>query len=78
MAYIYDYTILTQYVYVNGVLDVSGSPKGPYKGTTGDLTIGTNGVLYPNNHWDGCLDEIAYFARAKRYVQQIIEMNYLK
>jgi len=69
MAYIYDNSTKTQYVYVNGVLDVSDSPKGPYKGTTGDLTIGTNGVLYPNNYWNGCLDEIAYFSRAKGYIQ---------
>jgi hypothetical protein len=66
MAYIYDYSTLTQYVYVNGVLDVSSSPKGPYKGMKGDLTIGTNGVNTPFNFWDGCLDQIGYFARAKK------------
>jgi hypothetical protein len=64
MAYIYDYSNLTQYAYVNGILDAFGSPKGPYKGTTGDLTIGTNGVSYPNNFWNGCLDQISYFGRA--------------
>ncbi|CAM4922244.1 unnamed protein product, partial [Rotaria socialis] len=31
MGYVYDYSTTTQYVYVNGVLDVSGSPKGPYQ-----------------------------------------------
>jgi len=66
MAYVYDYSTLTQYVYVNGILDVSGTPKGPYQGTTGDLTIGTNGVNAPNNYWDGCIDQVAYFAYAKR------------
>ena len=68
MAYIYDYTTLTQYVYVNGILDVSMTPRGPYKGSKGDLTIGTNGVFCPDNYWDGCLDEIAYYARAKGYI----------
>lgn len=68
MAYVYDYSTLTQYVYVNGVLDVSGNPKGPYQGTVGNLTIGTNGVRYPNNYWDGCIDLITYSARAKRSV----------
>ena len=29
------------------------------------LTIGTNGVNAPNNYFDGCLDSIAYFGRAK-------------
>ena len=66
MAYIYDYPSLTQYVYVNGVLDVTGSPKGPYQGTTGNLTIGTNGVGYPYNYWDGCIDQVSYFANSKK------------
>jgi len=56
---------LTQYIYVNGILDVSRTPRGPYKGETGDLTIGTNGVSYPDNFWNGCLDQISYFSRAK-------------
>ncbi|CAF3770483.1 unnamed protein product [Rotaria sp. Silwood1] len=29
------------------------------------LTIGTNNVNAPNNYFDGCLDSIAYFGRAK-------------
>lgn len=29
------------------------------------LTIGTTGVLFPNNYFDGCLDSIAYFGRAR-------------
>jgi hypothetical protein len=56
MAYIYDYSNLTQ----------SNSPKGPYKGAKGNLTIGTNAVNTPFNFWDGCLDQIGYFARAKK------------
>lgn len=67
MAYVYDYSTLTQYVYVNGILDVSASPKGPYKGTQGNLTIGTNGVNAGNNYWNGCLDQVTYAARAKKY-----------
>ncbi|CAF3713684.1 unnamed protein product [Rotaria sp. Silwood1] len=34
-AYIYDYSTLTQYVYVNGYLDTSRSQAGPYQGTSG-------------------------------------------
>lgn len=30
-----------------------------------DLTIGTNAVGAPNNYFDGCIDSIAYFGRAK-------------
>ncbi|CAF3511283.1 unnamed protein product [Rotaria socialis] len=57
MGYVYDYSTKTQYIYVNGVLDVSGSPKGPYQGTMGNLTIGTNVIYFPNNYWDGCIDQ---------------------
>lgn len=75
MAYVYDYANLTQYVYINGVLDVSGSPKGPYQGTVGNLTIGTNGVRYPSNYWDGCIDLVTYSARAKRFVLSLDNLH---
>ncbi|CAF4659189.1 unnamed protein product [Rotaria sp. Silwood1] len=65
MAYVYDYSTLQQYVYVNGVQDASNTNRGPYKGTQGDMTIGTNGVFAGMNYWDGCLDQISYFSRAK-------------
>ncbi|CAF4070385.1 unnamed protein product, partial [Rotaria magnacalcarata] len=65
MAYIYDYSTSTQYVYVNGYLDNSRNLSGPYQGTSGAMTIGTNGVNAPNNYFDGCLDSIAYFGRSK-------------
>jgi len=77
MAYVYDYSNLSQNVYVNGILDVSASPKGPYQGTKGDLTIGTNGVNFPNNYWDGCLDQITYSARAKTYIYIIHQICHL-
>ncbi|UJR12646.1 hypothetical protein I4U23_016820 [Adineta vaga] len=64
MAFVYDYPNRRQFVYVNGDLDNSGSSKDPYEGISGDLTIGTNGVGSPN-FWDGCLDQITYFSRAK-------------
>lgn len=66
MAYAYDQSSLTQFVYVNRILGSSSSPRGPYKGTVGDLTIGTNGVCASINYFDGCIDQITYFARAKR------------
>ncbi|CAF4850328.1 unnamed protein product [Rotaria socialis] len=37
MAYIYDYLTLTQYVYINGVLDAPNSPRRLYKGTAGNM-----------------------------------------
>jgi hypothetical protein len=54
--FIYNNATSTQFIYVNGVLDATNSPRGRYKGTTGDLTIDTNGVCGPAKTWDGCLD----------------------
>ena len=67
MAYVYDYPNTRQFVYVNGILDATNASRGPYQGLNGSLTIGTNGVCAPINYWDGCIDRVTYFARAKRY-----------
>jgi len=56
---------LKQSIYINGVLDVSNNLRGPYKGTQGNFMIGTNQINYPDNHWDGCLDQISFVSRAK-------------
>ncbi len=37
------------------------------------LTIGTNGVNAPNNYFDGCLDSIAYFGRAKNGSEVLLD-----
>ena len=44
------------------------------------LTIGTNGVNTPYNFFDGCLDSIAYFGRAKNATEVLNDatlVNYL-
>ncbi len=66
MAFVYDYSTLTQSIYVNGILDGSSTARGPYKGTTGDFTIGKNVVNFPNNYWDGCIDQASYVDYAKK------------
>ncbi|CAF4586217.1 unnamed protein product [Rotaria socialis] len=66
MAYIYDYLTLTQYVYINGVLDAPNSPRRLYKGTAGNMIIGTNKVFFPLNYWNDCIDQVCYFSRAKK------------
>ncbi|CAF3658766.1 unnamed protein product [Rotaria socialis] len=65
VAYIYDYSTQTQFVYVNGYLDNSRSSAGPYQGISGALTIGTTSAQVSNNFFDGCLDSVAYVSRAK-------------
>lgn len=67
MSYVFNNASNEQRVYVNGVLDGSRNTGGPYQGIQGDLTIGTNGVCAGANHWDGCLDQITYYSRAKRF-----------
>ncbi|CAF4243708.1 unnamed protein product [Rotaria socialis] len=73
VAYVYDYSTLTQNVYVDGVLDGSNSPRGPYKGTVGNMTIGTNEVFFPYNYWNGCLDQISYFSRVKNATEVLYD-----
>ncbi|CAF4046768.1 unnamed protein product, partial [Rotaria magnacalcarata] len=73
IGYVYDYSTKTQYTYVNGVLDMSGSPRGPYRGTMGNLTIGTNVLNFPNNYWDGCIDQVSYVALAKNATEVLYE-----
>lgn len=65
MAYVYDLPTRTQFVYVNGIVDATRTPAGPYIGTVGALTIGTTTINSPNSFFDGCLDSISYIARAK-------------
>ncbi|CAF4274495.1 unnamed protein product [Rotaria magnacalcarata] len=52
---------------------MSGSPRGPYRGTMGNLTIGTNVVNFPNNYWDGCIDQVLYVALAKNATEVLYE-----
>jgi hypothetical protein len=37
------------------------------------LTIGTNAVNAPNNYFDGCLDSVAYFGRAKNATEVLYD-----
>ena len=57
--------MLKQSIYINGVLDISNNSRGHYQGTQGNFMIGTNQINYPNNYWDGCLDQISFVSRAK-------------
>jgi len=57
--------MLKQSIYINGVLDISNNSRGPYRGTQGNFMIGMNQINYPDNYWDGCLDQISFVSRAK-------------
>ncbi|CAF0856797.1 unnamed protein product [Adineta steineri] len=77
IAFIYDYPTGTQFIYINGDLDISRSGAGPYMGTSGDLTIGTGYISMPDNYFDGCLDSIAYYPWAKNATEIMSDASFV-
>ncbi|CAF1377781.1 unnamed protein product [Didymodactylos carnosus] len=67
IACVYDYTLTAQIVYVNGVLDGSYSPSGPYQGTSGLFEIGIATVNYNivTQPFNGYMDQVLFTPRAK-------------
>ncbi|CAF1166680.1 unnamed protein product [Didymodactylos carnosus] len=67
IACIYDYNLTNQIVYVNGLLDGSYAPSGPYQGTSGIFEIGTATVSYgvAANPFNGYMDQVLFTPRAK-------------
>ena len=53
VAFVYDYPSLTQMIYLNGRLDGSHSSSGPYKGISGDITIGRTDSKLTPEYFDG-------------------------
>lgn len=66
LAFVYDYALRRQFIYVDGILNKYEESRGPYNGTSGSLTIGTGVVSAPNNSWDGCLDQMTFQSYAKK------------
>ena len=66
LAFVYDYTLRRQSIYINGILHKSADSRDPYLGSSGDVTIGTGVVGAPNNFWDGCLDQMTFQPDAKK------------
>ena len=46
VAYVYNYPTQTQLLYIQGVLDASKSPAGPYQGTSGSVVIGSSSIIF--------------------------------
>lgn len=63
VAFVYDYALSVQYVYLNGILDGAGISN-PYQGTTGDIYIGaiTHGLQF---YFMGYIDQVSLMTRAK-------------
>ena len=60
VAFIFDLTTLSQYIYVNGILEVQGTVTSCLLFTSGNFTIGLNEqIYYPNNTYQ-VKDETVY------------------
>ncbi|CAF3048230.1 unnamed protein product [Rotaria sp. Silwood2] len=70
IAFVYDYTLMKQSIYLNGVLDgttwESGKQSGPYKGTTGTVMIGRT---YSGSYFRGIIDHLQVTSGAKTTCQ---------
>jgi hypothetical protein len=66
VAFVYDYTLMQQSIYLDGVLEAttgaSGVPAGPYKGTTGSVTIGWTTT---GGYFNGEIDQVQVSSGAK-------------
>ncbi|CAF1003670.1 unnamed protein product [Didymodactylos carnosus] len=73
VTFVYDYALLQQSIYYNGVLDGSSAAlgvSGPYVGTSGTITIGyTTSTSYPNGYYYGNLDNVVLTNYAKTSCQ---------
>ena len=70
-AFVYDYAALTQYIYLNGVLECTHNSSGPFLATTGAITIGSinNTGSTPASFFTGYIDQMAYVSKAKTAVE---------
>ena len=63
VAYVYDYSALTQSVYIQGVLDNSKSSAGPYQGRNGSILLGSSHLS--GSSFNGIIDNLRVTTRAK-------------
>ena len=63
IAYVYDYSSRTQYVYVQGVLDGTRTSSDAYQSQSGPLIFGTSN--FTSSFFDGYIDFLSITTRAK-------------
>ncbi len=63
IAYVYDYSIRTQSLYVQGVLDNTRTSAGPYQGQSGSTVIGSSSLT--TSSFNGYIDNLKVATRAK-------------
>ncbi|CAF1528772.1 unnamed protein product [Adineta ricciae] len=66
VAFVYDYSLLQQSIYLDGILDCKRTSSGPYKGTSGAIIIGKaeSCCISPRN-FSGAIDEVSLKMKAK-------------
>ena len=67
IASVYNITETRVSLYINGVLDTSGTPHGPVGGGPYPLEIGTVARYFPsaNLSFSGCIDELWFYPFAR-------------
>ena len=65
VAYVYDYSTMTQRAYLNGYEECVHNSSGPYRGTSGIMNIGVAYSNYFWGWWNGYIDQLSIFHHAK-------------
>ncbi len=72
-AFVYDYTIRTQYIYLNGQLECTHGSSRPFMGNSGALIIGaikhSFSATTATSYWTGYIDQLSYVPRAKTEIE---------
>jgi hypothetical protein len=63
VAYVYDYSNMSQSVYIQGVLDNTKTESGPYQGQNGSVIIGSSQLS--SSSFNGLIDNLKVTTRAK-------------
>jgi hypothetical protein len=63
VAYVYDYSSRTQYVYLQGVLDGTKTSSDPYQGQSGAIFIGASNIS--SSFYNGYIDDLKVTTMAK-------------
>jgi hypothetical protein len=65
VAYVYDYSTMTQRVYLNGYQECLHSPSPPYQGMSGAMNIGSCFTSNNCSAWNGDIDQLSVLHRTK-------------
>ena len=67
-AFVYDYSLCTQYIYVNGLIECTEPSRGSFLASEGAMTIGAinnTGIARTESFWTGLIDQVSYVSQAK-------------